>query len=275
MPLSSNRSATQSLPGIVEGTRQAQAEDPSEAGVRHSAVTFELYETFPGWDRAPSLLKGLIQRYGARRILEVGSGANPTVEPDFIRQHGLVYVTSDTSAEELEKADPAYDRVVCDMSANEIGGATTGEFDLIFSRMVGEHIQDGRKFHENVHRLLRSGGISAHCFSTLWCLPFALNRILPEFLSDRLLRVVAPRNRHQQGKFPAKYSWSRGPTPAMLRRFQAIGFDVLRYTGYFGHSYYRRVSPWLHEIEMRKARLLLRRPAPLLCSYATLVLRKR
>ena len=59
----------------------------------------------------------------------------------------------------------------------------------------------------------------------------------------------------------------------MLHRFESVGFEVIRFTGYFGHPYYRRLPPleWLERI---KSRYLVRHPIPQLCSYTTLVLRK-
>ena len=239
-----------------------------------TSISFQPVATFPGWGLGAAFFKRLIQQYGCTRILEVGSGANPTIEPEYVRGRSLSYVTSDLSSEELQKADPVYDSLVLDISKSRISPELAGQFDLVFSRMVGEHVSDGRRFHENVYKLLRPGGISAHCLSTLWSLPFTANRLLPEFISDRLLKKIDPRDTYKHGKFPARYSWSRGPSKAMIRRFQKLGFEIVSYAGYFGHSYYQRRFPWLHRMEMLKARALVRWPLPLFCSYATIVLRK-
>jgi hypothetical protein len=59
----------------------------------------------------------------------------------------------------------------------------------------------------------------------------------------------------------------------MIRRFETLGYEVIRYTGYFGHPYYRRI-PFLERLERGKIKILLQRPVAQLCSYATLVLRK-
>ncbi len=34
----------------------------------------------------------------------------------------------------------------------------------------------------------------------------------------------------------------RGRSPAILKRFESLGYDVLDYRGYFGHGYYWRLS---------------------------------
>jgi hypothetical protein len=140
--------------------------------------------------------------------------------------------------------------------------------------MVGEHISDGEECHKNIYKMLRPGGISAHCFSTLWTLPFALNRLLPAWVTNPLLNIFGPRDEYRHAKFKAYYSWSRGLSKRMIQRFEGLGFEVLSYTGYFGHAYYRDRLPILEPMEILKSRLLLKYPVPQLCSYATLVLRK-
>jgi len=237
-------------------------------------VRYKTVEDFPGWDAAPDFVKSLLAEYGCTRILEVGSGANPTLPPSFVQSHGLSYVTSDLSPEELQKADAAFERLVLDLSEPGVDPALNESFDCVFSRMVNEHIRDGSQYHKNIFNILRPGGISVHCFSTLWTVPFAANRLLPDFVGDILLKAFAPRDSHKHGKFRAYYSWSRGPSNSMITRFQSLGFEVLQYTGYFGHGYYRKRVPLLDRLEQRKSRYLLRHPVPQLCSYATLVLRK-
>jgi hypothetical protein len=229
---------------------------------------------FPGWDGAPKFLESLVEEYDCGHILEVGSGANPTLREIYVRDRGISCITSDVEPEELEKSDSPFERLVLDLSSNQISSDLLGKFDCVFSRMVGEHINDGRQFHTNIYNLLMPGGISAHCMSTLWCLPFAANMLLPEFVSHRLLNSFSPRDTHKHGKFPARYSWGRGPTKQMIARFEELGFQIVNYTGYFGHPYYAHRFPLLHRAEMAKAKLLLRWPTPHLCSYATIVLRK-
>jgi 2-polyprenyl-3-methyl-5-hydroxy-6-metoxy-1,4-benzoquinol methylase len=236
--------------------------------------SYQPLSLFPGWGQATTFLESLIEEFGCKRVLEVGSGANPTLSPAYARSRGISCITSDLDIQELEKADSTFERVVLDLSLPSISSDLVGQFDCVFSRMVGEHVRDGRQFHKNIYDLLMPGGISVHCLSTLWSLPFAANMLLPEFISQRLLNIVSPRDGHKHGKFPARYSWGRGPTKKMIRRFESIGFEILSYTGYFGHPYYMQRFPLLHRAEMVKAKLLLKWPTPHLCSYTTIVLRK-
>jgi hypothetical protein len=140
--------------------------------------------------------------------------------------------------------------------------------------MVNEHIKDGERYYRNIRDMLAPGGITMHWFSTLYALPFIMNRLLPDKLADCLLNNFAPRDRHQHQKFRAYYSWSRGPSRRMIRRFEQIGFKVLRYEGYFGHNYYAHRLPWLHKVEMKKMNWLVRHPQPGACSYAYVVLER-
>jgi SAM-dependent methyltransferase len=237
-------------------------------------IGFESWEEFQGWQKAPSYLESLLAAYGCSRILEVGSGANPTLSPEYVREHGRRYVTSDLSQEELAKADPAFERVVLDLSAKAIDFTLLNKFDCVFSRMVGEHIRDGEQYHKNIFRVLQPGGIAVHCLATLGALPFAVNRIVPDFLAVRLLQTFNPRDEVKHGRFKAYYSWGRGPSNTMIARFESLGYEVVEFIGFYGHGYYSKRLPWLDRLEKMKSHFLLRHPVPQLCSYATLVLRK-
>jgi hypothetical protein len=108
----------------------------------------------------------------------------------------------------------------------------------------------------------------------LYALPFVVNRLLPDGVSDWLLQRVSPRDRHRHEKFRAHYDRCRGPIPAQIEFLNSIGFEVLEYRAYFGHSYYRNKFKLLDKIEKLKTRMLVRRPTPYLVSYATIILRR-
>lgn len=240
---------------------------------RQGVISFDLFDQCPGWHKAPDWVMGLIEEHRCRSILEIGSGANPTLSPAIVSERGLRYVANDIDTGELAKADPAFDQWVGDIS-HGVPAEMESRFDLVFSRMVNEHVADGRAYHANIHRILAPGGIAAHCFATLYSLPFVTNRLLPESISDSILHIFDPRDRVKRGKFRAYYSWSRGPSPRTIAMFESLGFEVLKYVGYFGHGYYWR-WPLLHRLELRKARALVSRPVPALCSYAMLIAKKR
>jgi 2-polyprenyl-3-methyl-5-hydroxy-6-metoxy-1,4-benzoquinol methylase len=238
-------------------------------------VSFASLAEFPGWPSSANhkgYFESLLTKHAAKHVLEIGSGANPTLTPKYVTLNGISYVTSDADVRELDKADGAFERLVLDVSADVTSPELAGRFDCILSRMVGEHVSDGEQYHRNIFKMLKPGGISVHCFSALGALPFVANRVLPESVSDFLLQMYAHRP-PKNGKFKAYYSWSRGPSKGMVKRFEGLGFEIISYTGYFGHNYYQSL-PRLHRLEMMKAELLLKHPIPVFCSYSSLLLRK-
>lgn len=234
-------------------------------------INYNLVSNFIGWSKAESFVKDLILKYNIKSILEIGAGANPTIHPEFINKHNLKYTISDIDDEELKKADNIYSNLVIDLSLHDF--YLSEKFDLVFSRMVGEHISDAKTFHKNVFNILNIGGISFHCFSTLYALPFIANRYLPENISNLILHRIAPRDKHQHGKFKAYYDWSRGPSKKMIQRFESIGYEVIEYVGYFGHNYYSKIV-LLNKVEEIKSKLLIKFPVPLLTAYAHFILKK-
>jgi SAM-dependent methyltransferase len=238
-------------------------------------IIYKNVKDFPGWDQAGEFLQKLIRQYNAQKLLEIGSGANPTLTADFIESHKISYTTNDVDSEELEKADPRLETLQFDFSGRKLPENLRDSFDLVFSRMVNEHIKDGEQYYKNIYSILRGGGITSHCFSTLYAFPFVMNKIIPENLSNYLLQKLSPVDQYSHGKFKAYYSWSRGPSKKMIRRYNQIGFDVIEYAGFFGHDYYHHGLRLLHRLEEAKSDLLLSHfRIPYLTAYAYIILQK-
>jgi 2-polyprenyl-3-methyl-5-hydroxy-6-metoxy-1,4-benzoquinol methylase len=215
-----------------------------------------------------------IERSGAVWVADLGGGANPLLSTACVARHGLEYTVIDIAQAELDKGPREFHKLRLDLGARDFDwGDERPQFDLVFSRMLAEHVPCGETFHRNVRRLLAPGGVALHCFPTLYSPPFVLNKLAAERLSDWLLRRLQPRDRFQYGKFPAYYSWCRGPSRRQLRRLAGLGYEVLEYRGYFGHPYFE-AFPALDLLERRFAARLLARPLPWLTSYAFVALRK-
>lgn len=222
------------------------------------------------WREFDATLRALITAQGLTRVCEIGGGANPALPRDFLGRHRVDYTVLDVSATELDKAPPGYRTVVGDIA--DPGVAGHGPFDLVFSKMLAEHVRDGRAFYRNVRALLADGGWALHFFPTLYALPFVVNRIIPERLSARLLALVAPRDQVREGKFPAYYSWCRGPARAHIRRLEALDFEVVEYAGFFGHDYYQRL-PLVRTLHRGLTGWLVQHPTAHWTSFAFVTLR--
>ena len=268
--VSDNRSTHD--PSSMSELRPDVAAGQSSTG--ETSIRYFTVDDFPGWGAAPSFLDTLVARYAPKTILEVGSGANPTMSIDDVRRWNIQYITSDIDENELKKADSIYTTYCMDFSQGVVPADLTGRFDLIFSRMVNEHVKDGRLYHSNIFRMLAPGGIAVHAFSTLYALPFLVNYMMPVALSEKVLKFFSPRDVYQHGKFPAYYSWSRGPTGRSIAGFRKIGYEVISYDGYFGHEYYRHKSKFIHRLERLKSQLMLKVQTPMFCAYGVVVLRK-
>lgn len=149
-----------------------------------------------------------------------------------------------------------------------------GGYDLIFSKMLAEHVPSGETFHRNVRRLLASGGVAFHFFPTLYAPPFVVNRLLPERLAERFLHLLQS-GREKEGKhakFPAYYSWCRGPMPLQIKKFERLGYRVDEYIGFFGHEGYYMKLPVLAKVHRALSNWLVHHPAPWLTSFAYVTL---
>ncbi len=149
------------------------------------------------------------------------------------------------------------------------------KFDLVFSKMLAEHVKDGKRFHQNARSLLADGGRAFHFFPTLFALPLLVNKLLPEAISDWILHITQP-ERYETGKtdkFPAYYDWCYGPMPSQIKRLESLGYQVEEYTGYFGHEYYRKI-PFMQTLIDALARYLVQHPVPCYTISAYVLLRK-
>jgi SAM-dependent methyltransferase len=240
---------------------------------RPSAMVVDYDLSAVAWRDYRAFLERLILEQEARRVCDLGGGANPVLTLDFVTEHGLDYLVADVSPAELAKAPAGYATLLADISSPDFD--PVGDFDVVCSVMVAEHLRDPETFHRNVHRMLRPGGVAFHFFPTWYALPFVVNRFLPEPLTRAVLSLVQS-GREQEGqhaKFKAYYRWCRGPTRRQFRRFDSLGFEVVHYTGFFGHGYYGGIKG-VRRVDGLLSRVLVRHPIPLLTSFAFVVLRR-
>ncbi len=233
-------------------------------------ISFQLSQSI--WQQYPALLKQTILDHHLKRICDVGGGANPVIPPDFIHDHGLDYSLLDISKEELDKAPNQYKKIIADI-ANPNGLEAEDGYDLVFTKMLAEHVKDGEWLHRNVYSILRPGGYAIHFMPTMYSLPFVINFLLPESFATKILDWVSPRDRYKKAKFPAYYSWCIGPTKSHMERLEQLGYHIESMQGGFGHEYYSKI-PIVHQIHSAITRLLMKKPVPHLTSYCLIILRK-
>ena len=225
------------------------------------------------WDRFEHQVADLVRSSGAVAVGELGGGANPTMALAAGVGRPVDLTVLDISAAELERSPSGVDTLCVDLCAAT--PPVRERFDLVFSRMLCEHVSSGKAFHRNCHAALRPGGHAVHFFPAVTAVPFALNRVLPAPLSQGLLERMFPSRRSEgrHAKFPAEYHWCWGPTAPQLARYRSLGFQVLSYDVGIGHGYYQRI-PVVRALEAVKERVVLRHPSPWLAAFAIVVLRR-
>jgi SAM-dependent methyltransferase len=167
-------------------------------------------------------------------ILDVGSGATPTLRAEW-RPPGGEYVGMDVSRTELERAAPgAYDRTVVADAAAPLP-ELEGRFDLIVSLYVFEHVKPLDAAVSNLRSYLKPGGVLVSQFSGAFAFFSLLNRALPERAKERLVERLT--GRPTDDVFPARYHlcWER----ALRRRVFAGWSEVEVEPLYLGAEYLR------------------------------------
>lgn len=226
---------------------------------------------FYAWKDFNEEVQNLIIQNGFKNIGEIGGGANPLLALDFVEKQNLQYHVIDVSTDELAKAGKGYKKIQMDL---EQPIDPTTQYDFIFAQMTLEHIKDPHLFYTNVYKLLKPGGQAYFFFACITSLPSFINLVIPESISEKILVKLQPFRRHEKhGKFKAYYKWCFGPTQKQISRFKELKYEVLSYTGYFGHSYYHRIKA-LNFLEKIKTKLLLKYPNPYFCTYAHVLLKK-
>jgi SAM-dependent methyltransferase len=216
-----------------------QAVRPSGAATIRGAMRETLRGTLPA--RYDDFWKGPFRAELSRflrpdgRILDVGSGAEPTIAPAK-RPPGTHYVGLDISRAELDRAPPgSYDAtVVADLRRRvpELEGA----FDLVVSFQVLEHVKPLATAMENMRAYLEPGGGMVARLSGGRSVSALLNRLVPFRTAVWLEKTL--RGRDPQSVFPAHYDRCTYSELAAMLRPWAEARIVPQHTGalYFKFS---------------------------------------
>jgi SAM-dependent methyltransferase len=243
-----------------------------------TAPTLDLIDNFPAFDKAGAHLKEIIIEHGYKMIADIGGGANPMLDDEFIANNHIHYSLIDISRSELLKANSLYKKIEADATSDndtfqkQIAGI---KFDLIFSHMFLEHISNPVQAHRNFYSALKPGGRCVHYYASPNNLPLTLNRLLPETISAYLVKIAQPARdlEGSRGKFKAVYKMCGAPNRALSAVFEEIGYTISQHTGYIGHTYYERFKP-VAMLERRLRKIIHKLQLPL-TSNCLLVLEKR
>lgn len=236
-----------------------------------SKLSFKVKPIKESWRDFEKIIPELILKYQLKEICEIGAGANPYLSNDFVQKEQLNYTLVDVDEEELNKGKTNLKKLVLDFSSKDF--EPKGQYDLIFSKMTLEHIKHPEILHQNIFSSLKKGGIAIHFFATLYSIPSIVNLILPEYLSDKILFYIQKRDQEQHGKFPAYYRWTLGPVKKNVQRFESLGFQIISYNGYVGHTYFPKQS-FLGKLEAIYTKCLYKVNNPYFSSNAIVILEK-
>jgi SAM-dependent methyltransferase len=224
-------------------------------------------------DSAYRQYKNIVTTLAAnRRLLEIGAGRRPLLTPEEIKERNIRYTANDIIQNELDLIPFPVEKAAFD-SCGAIPPEYTDCFDVICSKMVQEHVSNGKKFYGNILRLLSNGGVALNFHPPLYSLPFLINRAFPEHLTGAVLRLFRPeRSSDNIPKFPAKYElcYSLAATANFIDK---IGFSAVHIIPFYHHEYFAGI-PGLRALDSALSAWACRRNVRAFSSYAFTVVIK-
>ncbi len=214
------------------------------------------------------------QEGGLVRALEIGGGRTPLLTASEAAAAGVAYTVNDISQRELDLAPPEFAKARFDVGG-EVDQSRHGQYDLIFSKMVMEHVRDAPRAWENMARLLAPGGIAFAYHPTLFAPAFVLNLLLPERLSAPLLKRFQPhRNDSEYPKFPAYYNLCRAKQSLVEPALRRAGFREVFSIPFWGDVGYFRKIPGAREVSAAFTSFAEERDWRYVADYAYTIARK-
>ena len=264
-----NRSAEEyGDPPIYSGSNPVKVADKVQRLEKQGAAIW-------AWANFLDTVRELVATLPARAILEIGGGRAPSFTEDEVRAMDVRYTSNDISARELSLAPGWVGKALFDVQTpNPVDiGPFRESYDLVFSKMVMEHVANYRRAYANIHSILRPGGISIAFHPVLFSMPFVMNRLLPETVSDKILQTFFPnRSDSDTPKFPAVYSGCR-ISSTVCNNIKKLGFRDVWQVPFFGHNYYSRL-PVIREVHRKIDSLILNRRITVLATFAYTIVQK-
>ena len=166
-------------------------------------------------------------------VLDVGGGQMPTIPPHQ-RPKNCYYVGLDISAKELRLApDGSYSATFVG-DAREYEPALSGQFDVVVSFQVFEHVKQLDQVFQHLHRYIKPGGVLLTQLSGRFAVFALLNQVIPHRVSCWLMEHLLGRSPGLT--FPAYYDrcWY-----SAIRRLSSEWEDFKVTPIYTGGDYFR------------------------------------
>lgn len=172
-------------------------------------------------------------------VLDIGSGRHPAIPPEH-RPADVEYVGLDLSADELRAAgEGAYTATVA-ADATLFQPDLAGQFNLVISWQVLEHVRDLEATVSAIRRYLRPRGRFVAQFSGAWSAFGVINRLLPDRIGAKLVDRAMKRTEQNIPVFPAYYD--RCSARSLDRLFSSWSRYELTPI-YFGAAYFDFFPP--------------------------------
>jgi SAM-dependent methyltransferase len=220
------------------------------------------------WRNFPDTVLRMMSATSAKSVMEIGAGRRPMLTGEEIASRNVAYTANDISESELARAPSWVNKACFDIAgkADLNSASLASRYDLIYSRMVFEHIPDTRRAYANILQLLVPGGFCINYHPVLYSPPFLINHILPNAVTAPILRMFKSR-RHDgdEPKFPAKYD--RCVISAKFRsELRGLGFREVWQIPFFYHGYFEKI-PGLFQLDAWLSRLAEHRDWQALASF--------
>ena len=157
-------------------------------------------------------------------ILEIGSGSGKGKQnTDYPKAMKIVGIDLDARVLENPHLDEAYHA-----NAYALGEVITNtKFDLIYSHMVAEHIDDGKKFVGAQLEFLKNGGKLLHSTVSKYYWTSFINDFVPVRIKNLLIQTLGS-GRNAEDIFPAHYKLNSETDIKNICEELSLNYEIIR-----------------------------------------------
>lgn len=171
------------------------------------------------------------------RVLDIGAGSGEGLQNHLTAKGRCAYAAG-IDLDPRVVTNPHYDETR-HMSAYDLPGAFEQPFDVIYSTMVAEHIDDPDRFIEAQLSVLAPGGVMVHHTVSRYFYTSLLNSLVSEDTKNALIARLGS-GRKPADIFPAHYKLNSVEDLSALAKRHGLKLEIERYSsspGYLRRSY--------------------------------------